>query len=203
MAELTTQSNPHQASPSFLTGQGIALRSLELSDLDALWYWFADREVVRYSLSMWLFPSSRHETQSWLERTITDKHTLTLGVVERSSESLIGFAGLAGISLINRSGEYFILIGNKACWSKGYGTEVTKLVVAYGFATLNLHRIALTVSEVNRAGVTAYERAGFTREGVLRQACYRDGQYHDKLVMSILRPEWEARRGETTQSSRL
>ena len=64
-----------------------------------------------------------------------------------------------------------------------------------------LLRIALTVSEVNRAGVTAYARAGFTREGVLRQACYRDGQYHDKIVMSLLRPEWEARREETTRDS--
>jgi RimJ/RimL family protein N-acetyltransferase len=71
---------------------------------------------------------------------------------------------------------------------------VTKLIVEYGFASLNLHRIALTVSDVNRGGVKAYQRAGFTTEGVLRQACYRDGQYHDKIVMSILRAEWEARR---------
>ena len=203
MPDLTTQPNPNQASPPFLTGQGISLRSLELSDLDTLWHWFADREVIRYSLSVWLFPYARHETQTWLERTITDKHTLTLGIVERTSAALIGFAGIASISLINRSGEYFILIGNKECWSKGYGTEVTNLVVEYGFATLNLHRIALTVSDVNTAGVKAYERAGFTREGVLRQACYRDGQYHDKIVMSILRPEWEARQEETTRSSRL
>ena len=193
MPDLTTPPDPSQESPSFLAGQDISLRSLELSDLDAFWHWFADREVVRYSLSMWLFPSSRHETQTWLERTIGDKHTLTLGITEHSSRTLIGFAGITSISLINRSGEYFILIGNKACWSKGYGTEVTKLVVAYGFATLNLHRIALTVSHVNRAGITTYERAGFTREGVLRQACYRDGQYHDKIVMAILRPDWEAR----------
>jgi RimJ/RimL family protein N-acetyltransferase len=193
MLDLTTQANSNQASPSFLAGQDISLRSLELSDLDDLWHWFADREVVRYSLSLWLFPYSRHETQTWLERTLTDKHTLTLGIVEHTSGALIGIAGIASISLINRSGEYFILIGNKDCWSKGYGTEVTKLIVEYGFATLNLHRIALTVSEVNRAGVKAYEHAGFTMEGVLRQACYRDGQYHDKIVMSILRPDWEAR----------
>jgi RimJ/RimL family protein N-acetyltransferase len=193
MLNVTTQANPNQASPSFLAGQDISLRSLELSDLDDLWHWFADREVVRYSLSLWLFPYSRHETQTWLEKTLTDKHTLTLGIVERTSGALIGIAGIASMSLINRSGEYFILIGNKESWSKGYGTEVTKLIVEYGFATLNLHRIALTVSEVNSAGVKAYERAGFTREGVLRQACYRDGQYHDKIVMSILRPDWEAR----------
>jgi RimJ/RimL family protein N-acetyltransferase len=192
MPGITTQAISNQASPTFLAGQGISLRSLELSDLDALWHWFADREVVRYSLSLWLFPHSHHETQAWLERTIHDKHTLTLGIVERATDALIGFAGIASISLINRSGEYFILIGNKDCWSKGYGTEVTKLIVEYGFASLNLHRIALTVSDGNSGGLKAYQHAGFTREGVLRQACYRDGQYHDKIVMSILRPEWEA-----------
>jgi len=194
MPDLPTQTNPDQAFPTFLAGHRGSLRSLELSDLNALWTWFADREVVRYSLSLWLFPYSRHETQTWLEKTIHDKQTLTLGIVERTSAALIGFAGIAGISLINRSGEYFILIGNKDWWSKGYGTEVTKLIVEYGFATLNLHRIALTVSDINSGGVKAYERAGFTMEGVLRQACYRDGQYHDKLIMSILHPEWQARR---------
>jgi len=69
MPELTTQPDPNPASRSFLAGQDISLRSLELSDLDALWHWFADREVVRYSLSVWLFPAARHETQTWLERT--------------------------------------------------------------------------------------------------------------------------------------
>jgi RimJ/RimL family protein N-acetyltransferase len=193
MPDLTTQATSDQAFPTFLVGQSISLRSLELSDVDALWHWFADREVVRYSLSLWRFPFSRYETHTWLERTMQDKHTLTLGVVEQRTAEFIGFAGISGISLINRSGEYFILIGNKTSWSKGYGTEVTKLIIDYGFATLNLHRIALSVSETNYGGVKAYQRAGFTREGILRQASYRDGHYHDKIIMSILRPEWEAR----------
>jgi RimJ/RimL family protein N-acetyltransferase len=193
MPDLTTHATSDQTFPTFLAGQSVSLRSLELSDVAVLWHWFADREVVRYSLSLWLFPYSRHETQSWLERTLQDKHTLTLGIVEQPTDALIGFAGISGISLFNRSGEYFILIGNKGAWSKGYGTEVTTLIVDYGFATLNLHRIGLTVSETNYGGVKAYQRAGFTREGILRQASYRDGHYHDKIVMSILRPEWEAR----------
>jgi RimJ/RimL family protein N-acetyltransferase len=57
---------------------------------------------------------------------------------------------------------------------------------------LNLHRIMLTVSSLNIGAVKAYTRAGFQQEGVLRQASYRDGAYHDKIIMAILRPEWEA-----------
>ncbi len=166
------------------------------TDRDRLWAWFADREVVRYSLSLWQFPVSQVETQEWLDQTIRDKKTLTLGIVERSSGRFIGFAGITGISVVGRSGEYFIFIGDKSCWSKGYGAEATKLIVDYGFAGLNLHRIALTVSDVNVGGVKAYQRVGFVTEGRLRDASYRDGRYHDKIVMSILRPEWNQERKE-------
>lgn len=178
---------------AFLTGDKIFLRSLELSDLDLFWAWFADREVVKYSLGMWLFPWSKHDTETWLKQTMQDKGILSLGVVEKDTGQLIGYAGITSISRINRSGEYYIFLGDKRCWNKGYGTEVTCLIVDYGFASLNLHRIMLTVSMPNAGARQAYTRAGFRQEGILRQACYRDNTYHDKVVMSILRPEWEER----------
>lgn len=176
----------------FLTGERIVLRSLELEDLDLFWSWFADREVVRYSLGMWQFPWSRSETQQWLEKTLRDKETLSLGIVEKASGRLIGYAGIAAIGRINRSGEYYLFLGEKDSWGKGYGTEATRLIVHHGFSSLNLQRIGLSVYAVNTGGVKAYTRAGFKQEGVLRQAGYRDGNYHDVLVMSIIRPEWEA-----------
>ena len=177
---------------AFLTGEKVLLRSLELEDLNIFCSWFADHEVIKYSMGTWFMPWSRYETEMWLKRTLQDKETLTLGVVEKATNQLIGYAGITSISRINHAGEYYILLGEKSSWGKGYGTEVTRLIVHYGFATLNLHRIMLTVSNLNSGGVTAYTRAGFQQEGVMRQACYRDGMYHDKIVMAILRPEWEA-----------
>ena len=174
----------------FLAGRTTYLRALELDDLEHFWRWFADREIVRYSLGGWLFPTSRWETQQWLEQTLADKRALSLGIVEQATDRLIGYGGITSISQINRSGEYFLLIGDKQCWGKGYGTEVTRLIVHYGFVTLNLHRIMLTVSSPNVGAVKAYTRAGFEVEGCMRDACYRDGAYHDKLIMAILRPNW-------------
>ena len=191
MARPTAPTEP-VAPCSFLAGEAVYLRPLELGDLPLFHRWFADREVTRYSLSKLLFPHSELDLRDWLERTIRDKGALSLGVVERATDALLGYAGIAGISAINRSGEYYILIGDKRSWGKGYGTEATQLVVGYGFASLNLHRIGLTVSAENVGGIAAYRRAGFTVEGVLRQACYRDGRYHDKIVMGLLRSEWEA-----------
>src|SRR5690348_4476851 len=131
---------------AFLIGEKVLLRSLELTDLELFWAWFADREVVKYSLRAWLLPWSKDETESWLRQTLQDKETLTLGIVEKETARLIGYAGITSISYVNRSGEYFILLGEKSRWGQGYGTEVTRLIVHYGFASLNLHRIMLTVS---------------------------------------------------------
>ncbi len=125
------------------------------------------------------------------KKKLNAKQTLALGIVESENETFIGFAGIANISAINRSGEYFIVIGEKLHWGKGYGTEATKTVVDYGFNSLNLHRIMLTVSAPNLVGVKACLKAGFQQEGVLREDSYRDGAYHDAIAMSILRSEWE------------
>jgi RimJ/RimL family protein N-acetyltransferase len=144
-------------------------------------------------MGMLIFPFSKVETQEWLERTIHDKQVLSLGIVDKASDQLIGYAGITSISNINRSGEYYLFIGNKGSWGKGRGTEVTRLIVNYGFRSLNLHRIMLTVFASNIAGIKVYTKAGFKEEGVMRQANYRDGKYHDVIVMSILRPEWEQR----------
>ncbi|SNR54751.1 GNAT family N-acetyltransferase [Hymenobacter mucosus] len=48
----------------------------------------------------------------------------------------------------------------------------------------------LTVSEPNVGGVKAYAKGGFKLEGRLREACLRNGQFHDKLIMSVLKAEW-------------
>jgi RimJ/RimL family protein N-acetyltransferase/SAM-dependent methyltransferase len=178
----------------FLIGQHVALRSLEMSDGAAFHRWFADRDVVRYSMTMWQLPMSQVETDAWLERQLNDKETLTLGIIERETGQLIGYAGISGMSRINRRGEYYILIGEKDCWGKGYGTETTKLIVEHGFNSLNLNRIMLTVSASNIGAIKAYSNAGFVKEGVMRQVHYRDGHYHDELVMAILRSEWDERR---------
>ena len=78
--------------------------------------------------------------------------------------------------------------------NRGFGTEATRLIVDYVFANLPIHRLSLDVFDFNERAAHVYERAGFVREGVLRDALYWDGEYHDSILMSILRPEWEAPR---------
>jgi RimJ/RimL family protein N-acetyltransferase len=152
--------------------------------------WFRDPEVITYSLSVFQDLKTVVQVTEWLARTLQDPHSLTLGIYLAETQALIGYAGIVNISRVNHSGEYFIFIGEKRYWSQGIGTTVTQQVVTRGFQDLGLNRIMLTVSVPNEGGVKAYLKAGFQLEGRLRQACYRDQAFHDKLVMSALRAEW-------------
>jgi len=170
----------------------IQLVPLRIDQAEIFHRWLQDPEVILYSLNAFQQMDSLVKVAKWLEATLADPRCLNLGVYLTETQELIGHAGIAGISTVNQAGEYFILLGEKRYWGQGIATEVTQQVVARGFAELGLNRIMLTVSEPNKGGVKAYLRAGFQLEGRLRQACFRNGGFHDKLVMSVLRQEWSA-----------
>jgi RimJ/RimL family protein N-acetyltransferase len=76
-------------------------------------------------------------------------------------------------------------------WSLGLGSEATKLMMRYAFDTLNLNRIQLHVYSENKPAIRIYNAVGFKKEGVLRQAMFRSGAYHDFWVMGMLKREWQ------------
>ena len=77
-------------------------------------------------------------------------------------------------------------------FGKGYGTEALRLVLDYAFPTFNLHRISLEVFDFNPRAIHVYEKLGFKREGVQRDALFYDGEFHDSIMMGILEDEWQS-----------
>lgn len=168
---------------------------IELKPLSALYVlpffkWINDEEVIKYSLSLFKKLNTKAEIKNWFSQLISDKKNLNLGIFIENTDRLIGYAGIANISETNKSGEYFIFIGEKEFWGKGIGTEVSEKILEIGFNNLDLNRVMLTVSEPNVGGLKAYKKAGFKYEGRLREAAFRDNKFHDKIVMSVLKHEW-------------
>ncbi|HEX3906383.1 MAG TPA: GNAT family protein [Mycobacteriales bacterium] len=89
---------------------------------------------------------------------------------------------------------------NGDCWNlgiwivpehrgRGYGTEAQRLGAAYLFEHTMMERVEAGTELSNVAEQRALEKAGFTREGVLRRACFRGGAWQDMVVFSKLRGE--------------
>ena len=72
---------------------------------------------------------------------------------------------------------------------KGYGTEAQILLTGYLFSTYSIMRVEASTDITNQAEQRSLEKAGFTRDGVMRQAQWRNGSWHDIVVYSKLRGE--------------
>lgn len=71
----------------------------------------------------------------------------------------------------------------------GYGTEAQRMLAEYLFAHTQVNRVEAMTETTNTAEQWALQKAGFTREGVLRGYAFRDGRWRDAVVFSVLRSE--------------
>ena len=182
---------------SVIYGKRIHLRAVERGDVEKFHEWVNDPEVTR-GLALYL-PMSMRDEENWFDglakRDLNEK-PFAIEVKKGRAWKLIGNCCVFDISTVSRSAELGIMIGDKAEWNKGYGSETMTLLLKHGFETLNLNRIFLRVYENNARAVRSYEKAGFVLEGRQRQAVYKHGKYEDVLFMSVLRSEWDSRKKE-------
>lgn len=173
-------------------GERLRLRALEKDDLPMFVAWLNDPEV-RANLFV-NHPLSMAEEEQWFEHVLKQpqyERPLCIEVKTENSWHLIGNLALMDISNTHRKAELGIMIGDKAYWNQGYGTEAIKILVNHAFKELNLHRVFLRVYDTNPRGIRCYEKVGFRHEGTQREAIFKDGKYIDMHMMSVLSSEWE------------
>jgi RimJ/RimL family protein N-acetyltransferase len=72
---------------------------------------------------------------------------------------------------------------------RGYGAAAQALLARYLFDTYTIERVEASTDVENVPEQRALERAGFTREGILRHAQWRAGAWRDVCLYSKLRGE--------------
>jgi UDP-4-amino-4,6-dideoxy-N-acetyl-beta-L-altrosamine N-acetyltransferase len=168
-------------------GTRLKLKPLERKHLAQCVTWFNDPEVIEF-LTM-SEPMSMEKEQKWYENYLKDKSSKVY-IIETGKGEHIGNIGLNDIDLHTRKAELGIFIGEKKFWGKGYGTEAVELGLKLAFEGLNLNRVYLKVFQNNKRAQKCYEKAGFKKEGVLRQDEFKNGKYIDCEVYSVLAREY-------------
>jgi RimJ/RimL family protein N-acetyltransferase len=186
-ASFVSQDTSNLQNP-FIVGERIYLRPLEPARDNHLYStWVNDEEIRRYFS---IYPTSDTRGEERLELLYKDGKHIIFGVALNENNRLIGLVGLKDINYINQSAEFYIIIGDRSAWGKGYGTEATKLMIRYGFMELNLNRIQTQSMEDNIGGWRADEKAGFKYEATLREVILRFGKYNNVRVYSQLKSEY-------------
>ncbi len=76
-------------------------------------------------------------------------------------------------------------------WNHGYCSEAARMLVAYGFERMGLHRIYAFHFARNPASGRVMQKAGMSYEGTLRQHVKKWERYEDLVAYGALRSEYQ------------
>jgi RimJ/RimL family protein N-acetyltransferase len=185
-ATVVTTSNWQDGLP-VLCGSTVVLRELRTSDAASLFSMLTTEEVSRFISPP---PSTVEGFERFIAWTVRQRaagayacfavtvHDVAIGIFQvRQLEP--GFA----------TAEWGFAIGS-AFWGTGVFKEGADLVLEFAFETIGVHRMEARASIRNGRGNGALRKLGAVQEGVLRKSFFRNGEYHDQALWTIIDEDW-------------
>ncbi|UOQ49767.1 GNAT family N-acetyltransferase [Gracilibacillus caseinilyticus] len=172
----------------------IKLRFFERSDFQQLINWIETPEfLLQWGGPNFSFPLTEQQLENYLKDANTDNSpVLVYSVIEEETGYIIGHISLGNIDKNNKSARIGkVLVGDKNVRGKGIGLRMMKEILKVAFDELNLHRVSLGVFDFNASAIACYEKAGFLKEGLLRDSRKIGDGYWSLWEMSILENEWK------------
>lgn len=171
------------------TGKLVKLRAYKSEDIEKAQAYVNDPDFKRLVMPGVPYPLTLKDEETFIQKqsAFTDTYSFA---IETLDGEYIGGCGTNKVDWKNSNCVIGIFIGHKDYWNKGYGSDALEILVNFIFKEMNLNRITLNVFGFNARAIRAYEKCGFVKEGVLRQAIFKDGSYHDDVVMGLLREDY-------------
>lgn len=147
-----------------------------------------DKEVARLTGCKEVF--AEEEVKTFFLKSLEDD-TRYFFLIFSPDGRIIGESVINEIDWKLRCANFRIALYQPAERGHGIGTWATEVTRDFAFEELHLHRLELDVYSFNPRAERTYLKAGFKREGVLRDSIM-DGEYYaDDILMAILEDEWE------------
>jgi ribosomal-protein-alanine N-acetyltransferase len=130
--------------------------------------------------SAWRFRLRRHRDDA--SRGVA----LAFFIFELNSGRLLGGITLGNIRYgVARCGHIGYWIGERYA-GQGYMVEALRVLARHAFGTMRLHRLEAACIPGNRRSIRVLEKAGFTREGLLRSYLKINGGWQDHYLYALI-----------------
>ncbi len=155
--------------------------------------WLNDPEVTQWT-PMGDLPLTRVMEEEYFLRVCRESQTDVAFAIETRDEpeEHIGFAGIHNISYRHGTGVTTTIIGRRALWNRGLGTDAIGVRTRYAFEVLGLRMLYAEVLAENGAALRALHRSGYREVGRLPERYWKRGAYRDVVLLALLREEWRA-----------
>lgn len=176
-----------------VVGEKVGLGPLRIDLAETYARWINQLDV-RFGLEQ-LAVATPPSAQSWVEETAkagADGEPKAVGftLYDLSDRAPVGTASLFEISYMQSSSNFGISLGERR--NQGLGTEATRLTLDWAFHVLGLQNVLLEALAWNTAAIRAYEKAGFRRIGIRREAAMSRGARADVVLMDAIPADFGA-----------
>lgn len=165
-----------------LKTERLVLRPLSVRELDGPYVsWLNDPEVCRYN-SHGSTEYTRAQAEDFIRTASTDSSREVYAVYLSDVEEHIGNIALQRIDLANSAAEIAFLFGNRKYWGRGYAVEAGARLLERAYGEMGLHRVYFGTHIENVAMQKVGVKLGFLKEGVLKDAQYKNGHFNDVII---------------------
>lgn len=172
-------------------GKMVKLRAYKEEDIERATQFINDEEVKKLLDSNVPFPITKWQEEEWIKsRKAGGDFTYDFAIEDIKSSKYIGGCSINESDIKNRNCVIGIMIGDKEYWSKGYGSDALRTLLKFIFEEINMNKVKLKVFSFNDRAIACYKKVGFKEEGILKKELYRNGNYHDEILMAIFKEEF-------------
>jgi len=171
-----------------LKGKKVILRPVELEDIEFIRSLIND-PWMEERIEGWALPISKKDQEQWYESFRNTKEQIRY-IIETEEEGVVGFCGLKDIDHKNGVATSAGIRIKKDTHSKGIATDAYMTLFKYAFFELRLHRINTSALEENAPSLHMMEKVGCKREGLKRETVFKNGEYHNVIVLGILEKDY-------------
>jgi ribosomal-protein-alanine N-acetyltransferase len=178
-----------------LEGRLITLREPRLADAPSLYSLLSTDDVSRFISPPPSTVEGFERHIDWSLRQRAAGQYICFAIVPRGGETPIGLFHVRALGPGFGTADWGFALGSEF-WGSGIFGEAAELVLDFTFDALGARRLEARAALCKGRGNGAMKKLGAEREGILRHAFFRNGDYLDQVLWSILKDDWRQRRQE-------
>jgi len=173
----------------------VYLRAFELEDSISIHKWNMDGNITESTAANRSYYSSER-VKEWVRGKIASnlsEHYLAVCLCQ--NDQMIGYVSLRNIENVNRNAFWGgVLIGEYKYRNIVNTVQAIFLLLDFGFFELGMHKIYGKWMSDNKPSLLLGDIFGFRQDGILRDEVFKRGRFHDIVVKSLLKEEYDKRR---------
>lgn len=181
-----------------LKGKNVTLRAIEQEDLEFVRSLINDPEIEK-TIVGWALPISRKDEDRWYASFSNSEKAIRY-IVEDMNGRSVGLTGIGSIDMKNGCAKSLGIRIAPEVQSRGLATDAYMTLFHYAFNELRLHRMETCAIDDNMASLRFQEKLGCKREGIRREAVYKDGKYRNVVTLGCLKADFMEKYAEYWQS---